>query len=88
MITIDQINDYTDIYTESYMRALERTHNPDLAVQTAMGVLMTIRMVDNQAQPKQPEPQINPMAALFGAMIHGAAQNREAQGEDESDEDD
>ena len=34
----DKIHDYTDAYLESYLRALDKTHNPDLAIQTAMGV--------------------------------------------------
>lgn len=32
----DKIHDYTDAYLESYLRALDKTHNPDLAIQTAM----------------------------------------------------
>lgn len=67
----DKIHDYTDAYLESYLRALDKTHNPDLAIQTAMGVTMVLRMIDAQNEPKQPaQPQINPMAALFGAMMH------------------
>ena len=27
----DKIHDYTDAYLESYLRALDKTHNPDLA---------------------------------------------------------
>lgn len=56
----DKIHDYTDAYLESYLRALDKTHNPDLAIQTAMGVTMVLRMIDAQNEPK-----INPMAALF-----------------------
>ena len=59
-MTIDRIHDYTDAYTESYLRALDKTHNPDLAIQTAMGVTMVLRMIDAQNEPKQPtQPQIN-----------------------------
>lgn len=64
----DKIHDYTDAYLESYLRALDKTHNPDLAIQTAMGVTMVLKMIDAQNEPKQPaQPQINPMAALFGS---------------------
>ena len=42
----DKIHDYTDAYLESYLRALDKTHNPDLAIQTAMGVTMVLRMID------------------------------------------
>lgn len=73
----DKIHDYTDAYLESYMRALDKTHNPDLAIQTAMGVTMVLRMIDAQNEPKQPaQPQINPMAALFGSMIQNAVMNQ------------
>ena len=75
--------------TESYLRALDKTHNPDLAIQTAMGVTMVLRMIDAQNEPKQPaQPQINPMAALFGAMMQQAAQNQQEEGSEiESDDD-
>lgn len=60
----DKIHDYTDAYLESYLRALDKTHNPDLAIQTAMGVTMVLRMIDAQNEPKQPaQPQINPIWA-------------------------
>lgn len=76
----DKIHDYTDAYLESYLRALDKTHNPDLAIQTAVGVTMVLRMIDAQNEPKQPaQPQINPMAALFGAMMQQAAQNQQEQ---------
>ena len=75
----DKIHDYTDAYLESYLRALDKTHNPDLAIQTAMGVTMVLRMIDAQNEPKQPaQPQINPMAA----------QNQQEEGSEiESDDD-
>lgn len=62
---------------------------PDLAIQTAMGVTMVLRMIDAQNEPKQPaQPQINPMAALFGAMMQQAAQNQQEEGSEiESDDD-
>lgn len=82
----DKIHDYTDAYLESYLRALDKTHNPDLAIQTAMGVTMVLRMIDAQNEPKQ--PQINLMAALFGAMMQQAAQNQQEEGSEiESDDD-
>ena len=74
----DKIHDYTDAYLESYLRTLDKTHNPDLAIQTAMGVTMVLRMIDAQNEPKQPaQPQINLMAALFGAMMQLAVQNQQ-----------
>lgn len=83
----DKIHDYTDAYLESYLRALDKTHNPDLAIQTAMGVTMVLRMIDAQNEPKQPaQPQINPMAALFGAMMQQAAKNQQEEGNPEGSE--
>lgn len=83
----DKIHDYTDAYLESYLRALDKTHNPDLAIQTAMGVTMVLRTIDAQNEPKQPaQPQINPMAALFGAMMQQAAQNQQEEGNPEGSE--
>lgn len=54
-----------------------------------MGVTMVLRMIDAQNEPKQPvQPQINPMAALFGAMMQQAAQNQQEEGSEiESDDD-
>lgn len=84
---IDKIHEYTDAYLEAYMRSLEKTHNPDLAVQVAAGVTMVLRMTDAQNEPKQPaQPQINPMAALFGAMMQQAAQNQQEEGNPEGSE--
>lgn len=48
----DKIHDYTDAYLESYLRALDKTHNPDLAIQTAMGVTMVLRTIDAQNEPE------------------------------------
>lgn len=90
---IDKIHEYTDAYLEAYMRSLDKTHNPDLAVQVAAGVTMVLRMIDAQNEPKQPaQLQINPMAALFGAMMQQAAQNQQEEdnpkgSEIESDDD-
>ena len=79
----DKIHEYTDAYLESYLRALDKTHNPDLA----MGVTMVLRTIDAQNEPKQPaQPQINPMAALFGAMMQQAAQNQQEEGNPEGSE--
>ena len=77
---IDKIHDYTDAYLESYMRALDKTHNPDLAIQTAMGVTMVLRTIDVQNATKEPEQQtINPAAAIFAAMFQGAMQQNQNQ---------
>lgn len=33
---VTRIHEYTDIYMEAYMRALNKTHNADLAVQVLL----------------------------------------------------
>lgn len=48
---------------------------------------MVLRMIDAQNEPKQPaQPQINPMAALFGAMMQQAAKNQQKEGNPEGSE--
>lgn len=57
------------------------------AIATAMGVTMVLRMIDAQNEPKQPtQPQINLMAALFGAMMQQAAKNQQEEGNPEGSE--
>ena len=52
-----------------------------------MGVTMVLRTIDAQNEPKQPaQPQINPMAELFGAMMQQAAQNQQEEGNPEGSE--
>lgn len=76
----DKIHEYTDAYLESYLRALDKTHNSDLAIQTAMGVTMVLRTIDVQNAPKEPEQQtINPATAIFAAMFQGAMQQNQNQ---------
>ena len=87
----DKIHDYTDAYLESYLRALDKTHNPDLAIQTAMGVTMVLRMIDAQNEPKQPaQPQaqgINPAALLAAMFVNAANQQSRDDTGNESDDD-
>ena len=66
---IDRIHDYTDAYLESYLRALDKTHNPDLAIQTAMGVTMVLRTIDAQNEPKQPAQPQNPSVSADGGAF-------------------
>ena len=86
---VTRIHEYTDIYMEAYMRALNKTHNADLAVQVAMGVTFAVTNTLEAQKPKtEAQPQINPMAALFGAMMQQAAQNQQEEGSEiESDAD-
>lgn len=84
---VTRIHEYTDIYMEAYMRALNKTHNADLAVQVAMGVTFAITNTLEAQKPK-PQPQgINP-GALLAAMFANATnqQPRDDTG-NESDDD-
>lgn len=84
---VDSINNHM----EAYMRALNKTHNADLAVQVAMGVTFAVTNTLETQKPKteaQPQAQgINP-AALLAAMFANAAnqQPRDDTG-NESDDD-
>lgn len=78
---VTRIHEYTDIYMEAYMRALNKTHNADLAVQVAMGVTFAVTNTLEAQKPKaeaQPQAQgINP-AALLAAMFANAANQQPA----------
>ena len=47
---VTRIHEYTDIYMEAYMRALNKTHNADLAVQVAMGVTFAVTNTSTEAK--------------------------------------
>ena len=83
MISKEKIHDYTDIYVESYMRALEKVHNPDLAV---------LRTLDQQQEEmRKQENVMNPLTdSLFTALYRGEAPffagmyaKKKSEGEDE-----
>ena len=79
---VTRIHEYTDIYMEAYMRALNKTHNADLAVQVAMGVTFAVTNTLEAQKPKteaQPQTQgINP-AALLAAMFANAASQQKSE---------
>lgn len=54
----NRIDMATDIYLKSYTKALNECHNPNLAVQCAMGVLMVLMQ-----QPQQ--QQVNPLLSFL-----------------------
>lgn len=83
---VTRIHEYTDIYMEAYMRALNKTHNADLAVQVAMGVTFAVTNT-LEAQKQKTEAQgINP-AALLAAMFANAA-NQQPRDDTGSESDD
>lgn len=49
---VTRIHEYTDIYMEAYMRALNKTRNADLAVQVAMGVTFAVTNTLEAQKPK------------------------------------
>lgn len=46
----DKIHDYTDAYLESYLRALDKTHNSDLAIQTARSRATTMNKSEKYSE--------------------------------------
>lgn len=87
-----KIHEYTDTYLEAYLRAMEKTHNPDLAVQVAIGVTSAIALVLGNQETKKPEPQpqpqgINPGALLAAMFANMASQQPRDDAENESDDD-
>lgn len=72
------INMMTDAYLTSYMRALEKTKNPNLAIQAAMAVCTVL---GTQMQSHQQEQ--NPLGMLLAAAFSAA--QRGGEGEDGED---
>lgn len=56
---IEKIQEYSEIYLQSYLYTMEQTKNQDLAVAVAMGVLCSIRTIDNTQQ-KEEVKMVNP----------------------------
>lgn len=84
---ITRIHEYTDIYMEAYLRALNKMHNADLAVQVAMGVTFAVTNT-LEAQKPQAQPQgINPGALLAAMFANAARQQHRDDTENESDDD-
>lgn len=82
---VTRIHEYTDIYMEAYMRALNKTHNADLAVQVAMGVTFA---VTNTLEAKKPKTEgINPAALLAAMFANAASQQPRDDTGSESDDD-
>lgn len=50
---IEKIQEYSEIYLQSYLYTMEQTKNQDLAVAVAMGVLCSIRTLDNTQQKEE-----------------------------------
>lgn len=79
---ITRIHEYTDVYMEAYLRALNKTHNADLAVQVAMGVTFAVTNT-LEAQPQG----INPGALLAAMFANAVRQQPRDDIENESDDD-
>ena len=78
---IGKIHEYTDAYMEAYMRSLDKMHNPDLAAQVAVGVIMVLRMVDAQNEPKQiPAGIIHTHGRPDGHQLSGDQQRKQETG--------
>lgn len=76
---IEKIQEYSEIYLQSYLYTMEQTKNQDLAVGVAMGVLCSIRTLDNTQQ-KEEVKMVNPLEAFTAAIMQAAAE-RDSQGD-------
>ena len=76
---IEKIQEYSEIYLQSYLYTMEQTKNRDLAVAVAMGVLCSIRTIDNTQQ-KEEVKMVNPLEAFTAAIMQAAAE-RDSQGD-------
>lgn len=70
---IEKIQEYSEIYLQSYLYTMEQTKNRDLAVAVAMGVLCSIRTLDNTQQ-KEEVKMVNPLEAFTAAIMQAAAE--------------
>lgn len=76
---IEKIQEYSEIYLQSYLYTMEQTKNQDLAVAVAMSVLCSIRTLDNTQQ-KEEVKMVNPLEAFTAAIMQAAAE-RDSQGD-------
>lgn len=76
---IEKIQEYSEIYLQSYLYTMEQTKNHELAVAVAMGVLCSIRTIDNTQQ-KEEVKMVNPLEA-FTAAIMQVATERDSKGD-------
>ena len=76
---IEKIQEYSEIYLQSYLYTMEQTKNQDLAVTVAMGTLCSIRALDNTQQ-KEEVKMVNPLEAFTAAIMYAAAE-RDSQGD-------
>ena len=70
---IEKIQEYSEIYLQSYLYTMEQTKNQDLAVAVAMGVLCSIRTLDNTQQ-KEEVKMVNPLEAFTAVIMQAAAE--------------
>ena len=76
---IEKIQEYSEIYLQSYLYTMEQTKNQDLAVAVAMGVLCSIRTLDNTQQ-KEEVKMVNPLEAFTAAIMQAVAE-RDSKGD-------
>lgn len=79
---IEKIQEYSEIYLQSYLYTMEQTKNQDLAVAVAMGVLCSIRTLDNTQQ-KEEVKMVNPLEAFTAAIMQAAAERDSKEDVDE-----
>lgn len=75
----EQIVEMTDAYITSYMRAMEKTKNPNLAVQAAMSVCMVL---STRPQKQEPQEADNPFNLLLAMALSGMKRDGESEPEE------
>lgn len=80
----DKIHDYTDACLESYLRALDKTHNSDLAIQTATGVFKNDRCEERTEAASAAADQSN--GGALWSYMQQAAKNQQEEGNPEGSE--
>lgn len=82
MINRDQVINATEAYLIAYDTALKHTKNPNLAVQVAAMVTMTVYQFEQQNQPPKPSA-----GDMFLAAMMQQAQQRPTSTKEPEDED-
>ncbi len=81
MFSKDYIEKLTMMYIHSYSIAIQETKNPDLSVQIAMSVILTIHTTGQQKQ----QQAASSFEVLFASIAAQMAQHQEEEEEEKHD---
>lgn len=81
MINKELVTDLTQVYTQAYLSSMDELHNPQLAIQVAMGVTMVVgQMMQNPQRVEQ-----NPLGMIFSAMMQNSQKKKQTENKKEAD---